>query len=68
METEKSASLALIQKMDGQSKRAKTSSNADGEEVLNVRKAVRFASKGRGGAALAREQAGGKTGRGGRRR
>ncbi|KAI5119603.1 hypothetical protein M0805_005773 [Coniferiporia weirii] len=48
---EKKASLALISKLDGKTRKSKDS----GDPVLNVRKAVRFASKGRGGAALARE-------------
>ncbi|KAH8118669.1 ribosome biogenesis regulatory protein-domain-containing protein, partial [Phellopilus nigrolimitatus] len=53
---EKTASLALLSKLNGPAKKTRS---GDGEaEVLNVRKAVRFASKGRGGAALAREASG----------
>jgi regulator of ribosome biosynthesis len=41
-------------------KRTRTD-EAPKDDALNVRKAVRFASKGRGGVALAKEAAGGKT-------
>jgi len=56
--SEKNAALALISKLDGQSKKAKTSTEGGGGEVLNTRKAVRFASKGKGSAALAQGRTG----------
>lgn len=60
---EQSQNLAILSKLDREpeSKRSKT-----GSDVLNVRKAVRFASKGKGSAALARD-AGGKNGKKGKR-
>ncbi|KII95254.1 hypothetical protein PLICRDRAFT_99138 [Plicaturopsis crispa FD-325 SS-3] len=65
LENEKAASLALISKLDSESKRPRTRAPREGDDdVLNVRKAVRFASKGRGGASLGR---GGSTARGGTR-
>lgn len=68
MESEKRMSLALISKLDGTSKKSKRNHSGDGEEpVLNVRKAVRFASKGRGGIALGRESSRGRGGKSGKR-
>ncbi|TFK43810.1 ribosome biogenesis regulatory protein-domain-containing protein [Crucibulum laeve] len=65
---EKEASLALISRMESDSKKTRREPQPE-ESVLNVRKAVRFASKGRGGIALGRESAGGRgRGRGGRGR
>ena len=48
--------------MDSDSKKMKKDSGAvsGGDEVLNVRKAIRFASKGKGSAALARGKLDGK--------
>ncbi|KAJ7074145.1 ribosome biogenesis regulatory protein-domain-containing protein [Mycena amicta] len=63
LEVEKNASLALLSRMDSDAKKARREPPAP-EKVLNERKAVRFASKGRGGIALAREAAGGKAKRG----
>lgn len=59
-ESEKKASLALISKLDGTSKKSKREHAGGGgqDDVLNVRKAVRFASKGKGGVALGREKEG----------
>jgi len=62
---EKSANLALIRKMENSSssKRARRGGGedggggGDGNDVLNVRKAVRFASRGEGAVALARKPA-----------
>ncbi|KAL0950220.1 hypothetical protein HGRIS_010209 [Hohenbuehelia grisea] len=67
LDQEKQASLALLSKMDSDSKKMRREPASE-ENVLNVRKAVRFASKGRGGLALGRDAAGGKSrsGRGGR--
>jgi regulator of ribosome biosynthesis len=62
---EKRTSLALIQRMDSDAKKMSSEPRKE-ENVLNVRKAVRFASKGRGGLALGREVAGGRSKRGGR--
>ncbi|PCH40897.1 RRS1-domain-containing protein [Wolfiporia cocos MD-104 SS10] len=58
-DAEKSRDLAIIQKLEREpsAKKAKSSS---GNGVLNVRKAIRAASKGKGSAALARESGGGK--------
>ena len=76
--TEKSAgeeakvSMELLSRLDSDAKKVRREPPAE-ESVLNVRKAVRFASKGRGGLALGREMSGrGKgrarsSGRGGRR-
>ena len=69
-DSEKKASLALISKLDGTSKKAKREHVGGGgqDDVLNVRKAVRFASKGKGGVALAQDGERGKTkGRKGKR-
>ena len=65
---EKSRDLAIISKLDKEplTKKAKKSSESSGGDVLNVRKAIRSASKGKGSAALAREGGGGK-GKKGRR-
>ncbi|KAF9462073.1 RRS1-domain-containing protein [Collybia nuda] len=64
IESEKQASLALLSRLDSDSKKMRKEPQE--ESVLNVRKAVRFASKGRGGLALGREAAGGRSSRGGR--
>jgi regulator of ribosome biosynthesis len=53
---EKDASLALLSKMEMDARKAKKDPGGGTDEVLNVRKAVRFASKGRGGVALGREK------------
>jgi regulator of ribosome biosynthesis len=58
-------SLAIMSKLDGDSKRSKKESG-HGDDALNVRKAIRAASGGRGGIALGRESGGGR-GRGGKR-
>lgn len=44
----------MLSKLDGDVKRARKEKGA-GDDVLNVRKAIRNVSKGRGGVALARE-------------
>ncbi|KAG1845039.1 RRS1-domain-containing protein [Suillus tomentosus] len=54
VEQEKQASLAVLSKLDGDVKRVRKEKGA-GDDVLNVRKAIRNVSKGRGGVALARE-------------
>ncbi|KAI0732795.1 ribosome biogenesis regulatory protein-domain-containing protein [Fomitopsis betulina] len=63
---EKSHNLAILQKLDREPSAKKAKS---GDGVLNVRKAIRTVSKGRGSAALAREggSRGGKTTKKGRR-
>ncbi|KAJ6502166.1 ribosome biogenesis regulatory protein-domain-containing protein, partial [Mycena sanguinolenta] len=66
LEDEKNASLALISRMDSDAKKTRREPPPE-ENVLNVRKAVRFASKGRGGVALGRSAAGVRGGRGGGR-
>ncbi|KZT71506.1 RRS1-domain-containing protein [Daedalea quercina L-15889] len=60
---EKSHNLAILQKLDREpaAKKAKSSS---GDNVLNVRKAIRSVSKGKGSAALARGDGGGKAKKG----
>lgn len=63
VEAEKSASLALINQLGngrGSSKKTKQDAGGDGRgegNVLNVRKAVRFASGGEGAISLARKSA-----------
>ncbi|KAF8555386.1 RRS1-domain-containing protein [Imleria badia] len=54
-EQEKQSSLALLSKLEGETKRARKEKG--GDDVLNVRKAIRTVSKGRGGVALGRETA-----------
>jgi regulator of ribosome biosynthesis len=64
-ETKKS--LSIMSKLDGDSKRSKEAVRG-GDDVLNVRKAIRSASGGRGGIALGRDSAGrGRGKRGGKR-
>lgn len=69
MEQEKNISLSLLAKMDSDHKKMGKEPRAE-EKELNVRKAVRFASRGKGGLALGREIGGKgrKGGRGGRSR
>ncbi|KAF9048111.1 RRS1-domain-containing protein [Hymenopellis radicata] len=56
IESEKNASIALLSKMDSDAKKMRRAPEREkGDAVLNVRKAVRFASKGRGGVALGRD-------------
>ncbi|KAF7981697.1 hypothetical protein HWV62_32266 [Athelia sp. TMB] len=62
-------SLAIMSKLDGETKRTKKEAGRDGDDVLNVRKAIRSASRGRGGIALGRAATAGRGGggkRGGR--
>lgn len=54
-EKEKQASLAVLSQLDGDAKRAKIDKGA-GDEVVNVRKAIRAVSKGKGGVVSGREQ------------
>ena len=67
LSSEKDTSLALLSRMDSDARKTKRREPTGGDgETLNVRKAVRFASKGRGGAALGREMSRGSIkGRGG---
>lgn len=59
LEKETEASLALLSKMDSDAKKMKRAPPVTGsEKTLNVRKAIRFASKGQGGVALGRASAG----------
>ncbi|KAI6042803.1 ribosome biogenesis regulatory protein-domain-containing protein [Pisolithus marmoratus] len=53
-EKEKEASLAVLSQLDGDAKRAKIAKGT-GDDVVNVRKAIRAVSKGKGGVALGRE-------------
>lgn len=55
--------MAILSKLD---REPATKKPKNGGDVLNVRKAVRFASKGKGSAALARD-VGGKKGKKGKR-
>ncbi|KIK96067.1 hypothetical protein PAXRUDRAFT_139324 [Paxillus rubicundulus Ve08.2h10] len=66
-EQEKQASLALLSKLDGEAKRR--SKDTGGDNVLNVRKAIRSVSRGKGGVALGRDagRGGAKGKRGGKR-
>ena len=56
-----SHNLAILQKLD---REPATKKGKGGDDVLNVRKAIRSVSKGRGSAALAREGSGGKAKKG----
>ena len=49
-------SLAIMSKLDGETKRSMK--DGGGDDVFNVRKAIRSHSKGRGGVALARDSGG----------
>jgi regulator of ribosome biosynthesis len=53
---EKDSSLSILKRMESDSKKTRTSPTLE-EKVLNVRKAVRFASKGRGGLAMGKDAA-----------
>ncbi|KAG9218655.1 hypothetical protein PLEOSDRAFT_157417 [Pleurotus ostreatus PC15] len=53
-DAERNASLALLNKMESDAKKTRREPDAQ-DSVLNVRKAVRFASKGRGALALAKD-------------
>ncbi|TFY72325.1 hypothetical protein EVG20_g663 [Dentipellis fragilis] len=64
VESEKKSNLALLGKLDGESKRPRKAGG--GDDTLNVRKAVRFASKGQGGVSLARKAGGASGGQKGR--
>lgn len=70
MDREKDVSLALVSKLDREGwsssvKKARKDGGGDGGEegVLNVRKAVRYASKGRGAASMVSKR-GGRGGKG----
>ncbi|KDQ64439.1 hypothetical protein JAAARDRAFT_166673 [Jaapia argillacea MUCL 33604] len=52
VESEKKTNLAILSKLDGDAKRARR--DVPGDDAINVRKAIRTVSKGRGSAALAR--------------
>jgi len=52
-DSEKKAALTLLAKMESDAKKTRT--EPAGESVLNARKAIRFASKGAGGPALAKK-------------
>ncbi len=56
VDSEKKSALALISKLDHQSKKPKITPEGGTGDVLNVRKAVRYASKGKGGVALAQDR------------
>lgn len=64
---EAKASVALLSRLDSDAKKTRLEPPSE-ESVLNIRKAVRFASKGRGALALGREAAGGRSSRGSRGR
>ncbi|OAX42032.1 RRS1-domain-containing protein [Rhizopogon vinicolor AM-OR11-026] len=68
VEQEKQASLAVLAKLGSGAKGPRKGKSA-GDDVLNVRKAIRTVSKGKGGVALAREthRKGAKGKRGGKR-
>jgi len=66
--SEKSNNLAILSKLDREPQAKKSKRSDPSSEVLNVRKAVRSATRGAGGAALRREVSGGGKGkRGGKR-
>jgi len=64
IESENKSSLKLIAKMESDSKKMRRPQMEEGD--LNVRKAINFASRGRGGIALGRSLSRGGRGRGGR--
>ncbi|KAG7097331.1 hypothetical protein E1B28_004690 [Marasmius oreades] len=66
VEQEAKASLALLSRMESDSKKMRKNPTSE-KSVLNVRKAVRFASKGEGGVALGRKTAGEKSKKGGKK-
>ncbi|KAF5359007.1 hypothetical protein D9758_004872 [Tetrapyrgos nigripes] len=68
VESEAKASLALLSKMESDSKKMRRDGPVPDKSVLNVRKAVRFASKGQGGVALGRQAAAVKGKKGGRKK
>jgi len=51
---EKQLSLQVLSQLDSDTKRARVERSA-GDDVLNVRKAIRVVSKGKGGVALGRK-------------
>ncbi|KAL1732548.1 ribosome biogenesis regulatory protein-domain-containing protein [Schizophyllum commune] len=59
-DNERKGALALLSRIESDGKKMRREPPSADEGVLNARKAVRFASKGKGGVALAREKAGGK--------
>ena len=66
VEQEKVANISLIQKMEREP-RQKKAKKATGDDVLNVRKAIRATSGGKGSIALAKSSGGSKA-KGKRRR
>jgi regulator of ribosome biosynthesis len=65
IEKETKSNLDLISKMDSDARKMrKSSSSAPAESDVNVRKAVRFASKGKGSAAFAKDDKKRKGGKG----
>ena len=67
VEREKAANLALIQKMEREPRQKRTQKDT-GDDVLNVRKAIRATSRGKGSVALARSSGRGGRGKGKSRR
>ena len=59
-EQERAVNLALIQRMEKEPPKKKVKKDT-ADDVLNVRKAIRATSQGRGSVALARSYRGGKT-------
>jgi len=59
VEREKAANIALIQKMEKEPRQKKAKKDT-GDDVVNVRKAIRATSGGKGSVALARSSGGGK--------
>lgn len=58
VENEKKASLAILSKLDGSrsaSKKSRKDPTTTDDTLVNVRKAIRFTSNGRGAAALGRD-------------
>lgn len=60
VDQEKAANLALIQKMEKEPRQKKAKRDA-ADDVLNVRKAIRATSRGKGSVSLAKSSKGGKT-------
>ncbi|KZT24569.1 RRS1-domain-containing protein [Neolentinus lepideus HHB14362 ss-1] len=66
VEEEKKNSLAIISKLESETNRARKEKSG-GDDILNVRKAIRSASRGKGSAALSRDSSGKGRGKKGKR-
>lgn len=67
-DSERKTSLALLSKMDSDSRKMRTRPSSGGDETINVRKAVKFVSKGKGAVAMGKEAASKKKFKSGKRK